>query len=82
MEESRVGLELSIGGAREGCTLMVWGEQMGLPVGLYRSLESEGCSPAAVLLVGPFLGEGLPWEALCQMEVYKGLSNGFSEQAL
>lgn len=57
------------------------GKQIELLVFHYGSAESEGCSLAAFAVM-LFFSKGMAWEAISQIEIYKGLSNCFAEQAL
>lgn len=72
-------LELGVGGWG-GAQSDSLGEQIGLLFFHYRSVEPEGCS-SAVFAGMRFFSEGIAWEAISQIELYKGLSNCFAKQA-
>lgn len=48
---------------------------------LLECVPVRGCSPTA-FAGRHFFSEGMAWEAISQIEIYKGLSNCFAEQAL
>lgn len=75
----RFRLELGVGGWG-GAHSDSLGEQIELLIFHYRSVESKGCSSAA-FASRHFFSEGMAWEAISQIEIYKGLSNCFAEQA-